>query len=1012
MPNLVTLGSLHLNGAAGPLLAGRRKVLAVLAYLARRSPTPVPRAELITVFWPGSDEARGKQSLRQAVAELRQALGEAIVAAPDAVAVGDQALAVDATRFEESGRLEKWSEVAQRWTGEFLPGAESLGGDAWTRWLREQRDTLRPYAVRAFDLLAAECERTGQHREALQWSVRWCEVAPFEERAWASRIRALVHSGRPVDAASSYASFVQSLRVAEQRAPSAEFERVKELFAANRGSSQSPPEPSSPARFAPAVTLSLLSQLTVDARALIEAAAVLGEPERPQTLQSVAGLTAIAFRHAAGDLERRGLLRPSKADPERYEFSSAENRQRVYDVIAADRRRALHRAAFALQEVAVTPAVADQHRQLGEERRRLTVNRRALVTGASVIAGAVLLAAGIAGLARSNALALTAGSTVLLADVRNATGDSAFDGALAAAASIALTQSSHVTLHERPANTVGRLDEQTARALATKTKVARVISLGIERTDSLYRLSARLIDPPSGDVLHEGTVESRRAEIVDRLDGLLVEVRRRLGEAETLVRESSQPLRLVASASIEALDAYARGARAQETGASAAARDAWRRALAIDSTFALAEIALADEAVQRSADHEAEVWIQQAAAHMGRLRPTEAMRVRRVLAMQSGNVREALRLATDVVQKAPTSEAWYDLAAVHLAARNCEEASPALAKSLGLDSANVRARLALARCAAEAGDVKGALFHFAAARQADPALAAQAAFARDWGAVLARAGRLPEAQAAFERLFTTGAALDSAEGLRALAALAMYRGRFTEASQLLQRATRAVRRGGTAEPLRAALVLEAEAFLAVGGRSRASELVDEAIGLTVAHGAPAEGYVQLVSLMTRMGRINGAREVLRQFSARVTPESAEAQWADRLLTAAIQLAERNAMGAMSALDDDSAPRELEPFRLAATADANALAGHHDAAMAAARTLAEGWYLGTVAQDEWMRSTLRLARAAEAKGDTAVALAAYRRYVERWREADGYVVELASAQRSLARLGGRAVALNR
>lgn len=1012
MPNLVTLGSLHLNGDRGPLLAGRRKVLALLAYLARHSPTPVPRAELIALFWPGSDDVRGKQSLRQAVAELRQALGDAIVAAPDSVAVRDQSLVVDATEFEASGRLERWSEVAHRWTGEFLPGVESLGGSGWTRWVQEQRESLRPYAVRAFELLAAECERTGQHREALQWSVRWCEAAPVEERAWSSRIRALVNSGRPVDAASCYASFAQALRVAEQRAPSAEFDQVKSLFAANRAASTGAAESPTAARSAPTITLSLLSQLTVDARSLIEAAAVLGEPASARTLQTVAELTPIAFRHAANDLAGRGLLQTSEADPGLYDFSSPENRRRVYDVIAGDRRRALHRSAFALQTVAASPQAADQHRQLGEERRRITLNRRHLVTGASVLAGAVVLAAGIAGLARNDALALTAGSTVLLADVQNATGDSTFDGALSVAATIALTQSSHVTLHQRPARAAGGLDEQQARAAATTSDVARVISLGIEGTDSGYRVSVRLVDPPSGDVLHEGTAEARRAEVIDRLDGLLTDVRRRLGEAEAPADESSRPLRVVASGSLEALDAYARGLRAKESGAASAARESWHRALALDSTFALAEVALADEAFERAATDEGDAWIQRAATHDGRLLPIEAMRVRQVRAQRSGNVREALRLATEVAQRAPSSDAWYTVAAVHLADHRCDDASPPLAKALGLDSANVRALVALARCAAEAGDVKAALGRYVQAQAREPALASQSAFAGEWGSILARAGRLAEAQRAFERPLASGDTRDSLLGLRSLAALAMYRGRFGEATQVLQRATRTARRTGSPALLRTALIDEAEAFLAIGGRTRASELVDEVVGLTVADGASSAAYLQTVLLMTRMGRINGAREMLRQFTARVTPEGPDVQWTERLLTAAIQLAERNAAGALAVLDDGTAPRELEPFRLAAVADASALAGQHEAAMAAARALAEAWHLGTIAQDEWMRATLRLARIAEAQGDTVTALAAYRRYVDRWKEADGYVVELAGAQRSLTRLGGNAVAVSR
>jgi hypothetical protein len=57
----------------------------------------------------------------------------------------------------------------------------------------------------------------------------------------------------------------------------------------------------------------------------------------------------------------------------------------------------------------------------------------------------------------------------------------------------------------------------------------------------------------------------------------------------------------------------------------------------------------------------------------------------------------------------------------------------------------------------------------------------------------------------------------------------------------------------------------------------------------------------------------------------------------------------------------------------------------------------------------MRATLRIARYAEMAGDTATARATYKKYVDRWKDADVFLVELSAAQRSLVRLGGAAVA---
>jgi hypothetical protein len=72
---------------------------------------------------------------------------------------------------------------------------------------------------------------------------------------------------------------------------------------------------------------------------------------------------------------------------------------------------------------------------------------------------------------------------------------------------------------------------------------------------------------------------------------------------------------------------------------------------------------------------------------------------------------------------------------------------------------------------------------------------------------------------------------------------------------------------------------------------------------------------------------------------------------------------------------------------------------------AARRLSQSWHFGEGVQDEWLRALLRVARVSELSGDTATARATYSRYVERWKDADVFLVELSMAQRSLVRLGG-------
>jgi tetratricopeptide (TPR) repeat protein len=309
----------------------------------------------------------------------------------------------------------------------------------------------------------------------------------------------------------------------------------------------------------------------------------------------------------------------------------------------------------------------------------------------------------------------------------------------------------------------------------------------------------------------------------------------------------------------------------------------------------------------------------------------------------------------------------------------------------------------LSECALAQNNATQALKHLDAARRFDSTAMNGVEFAIQRGRVLARAGRLVEADSAFHGAIA-GSVVDSATAWRWLAQLQMLRGRYGEALPMLASATRLARQAGDAQLVFDLLVLEATAYTAVGGRTRASELIDEAVAAAAARPVPVSSYFQLGHLMARIGRLNGAREVLRQASLRVQQEGGANQWPIRLLTASVHIAERNGADALTNIDAPNAG-EWEPFRLALSAEANAIAGQYEAALDAARKLAQSWHLGEDVQDEWLRALLRVARVAEMAGDTAAARTSYTRYVERWKEADTFLVELSIAQRSLVRLGG-------
>ena len=143
MLRLRTLGELRLSGADGELLHGRRKELALLAYLTRRAPRSVRREELIGLLWDERDETHARQSLRQALLRLRRAVGDGLVVTRDSVQLLDDVVELDARVFEAESRAGRGSAAVELWGGDFLLGAEDAGGEAYRNWLDSERATLR-----------------------------------------------------------------------------------------------------------------------------------------------------------------------------------------------------------------------------------------------------------------------------------------------------------------------------------------------------------------------------------------------------------------------------------------------------------------------------------------------------------------------------------------------------------------------------------------------------------------------------------------------------------------------------------------------------------------------------------------------------------------------------------------------------------------------------------------------------------------------------------------------------
>src|SRR4051812_27913035 len=237
----------------------------------------------------------------------------------------------------------------------------------------------------------------------------------------------------------------------------------------------------------------------------------------------------------------------------------------------------------------------------------------------------------------SDAFAKT--GAILIADLQNTTGDSVFDRSLTAALTTSLQQSAYVSIFPRArvAQTLQMmrrpqrdtmLDEALAREVAQREGLRVVVASSIAQVGGTYALTARLVDPDSGNDL--GTVSERarsKNDVLDALDRLARRVRKELGESSRSVRQSMALPRATTS-SLEALKKYADGSRAWDLGHRDEARELWLAALGLDSNFALVHADLGGYYYWNNNRPSGEEHFRKALAHLDRLTDREQLWIR------------------------------------------------------------------------------------------------------------------------------------------------------------------------------------------------------------------------------------------------------------------------------------------------------------------------------------------------------------------------------------------------
>lgn len=230
--------------------------------------------------------------------------------------------------------------------------------------------------------------------------------------------------------------------------------------------------------------------------------------------------------------------------------------------------------------------------------------RRPLALAAELVIGIGLIGlVGVMALRTTPATAFTERDWVVMGDLRNLSGDPAFDDALEEALRIALAESGFVNvLSDRMvSDTLQRMqrpaDAKIGRTLGSEVALrtgARVVVLPtLADVGARLRVSVEIIDPATGSTLFARFADiARGGDMMAAVDSVAVELRAALGET-LRGTEQAAPLPEVATSSIEALKVYAMGLKAYNGTVPLEALTLFQRAVALDPDFALAWIGIA-----------------------------------------------------------------------------------------------------------------------------------------------------------------------------------------------------------------------------------------------------------------------------------------------------------------------------------------------------------------------------------------------------------------------------------
>ncbi|HLF29279.1 MAG TPA: BTAD domain-containing putative transcriptional regulator [Anaerolineae bacterium] len=231
------------DGAQVPI--GRRKALALVAYLAAHDSEPFSRDTLAALLWPESDQARARAALRRTLVTLNAAgMGDALAIQRDTIGLHpDTGLWVDVKHFrrllasahrQATVSHTALTEAVALYRDDFLAGFTLRDSPAFDEWQFFQAEGLRRDLASALERLVRYYADGSELETAIGYARRWLALDPLHEPPQRWLMQLYAQAGEPAAAVRQYQELARRLENTLGLSPQPETIQLYEVIKESR----------------------------------------------------------------------------------------------------------------------------------------------------------------------------------------------------------------------------------------------------------------------------------------------------------------------------------------------------------------------------------------------------------------------------------------------------------------------------------------------------------------------------------------------------------------------------------------------------------------------------------------------------------------------------------------------------------------------------------------------------------------------------------------------------------